>query len=141
MREIKFRYYDTKHNIMLDDETNFYGLADTYPNDEYYQYDEDWSPSILQILITQIRNDERFIAMQYTGLKDKNGVEIYEGDRVEFPKGFHADKKGENAYRHYLIDEVVFTNGAFHFKKEHMTISFDIDKAEIIGNIHNDSQR
>jgi len=128
MREIKFRIWLEKQKKYL-------------TNDEQYIL-----PIISQgKLLVGIDDTHKMfmgdILEQYTGLKDKNGVEIYEGDRVEFPKGFHADKKGENAYRHYLIDEVVFTNGAFHFKKEHMTISFDIDKAEIIGNIHNDSQR
>lgn len=63
MREIKFRVYSKKFKGMI------YHGVDGYTIDVHAG--TVWQDS---------RDDESAILMQFTGLKDKNGVEIYEGD-------------------------------------------------------------
>ena len=71
MREIKFRAWDFKSEQMFEvDEIRMRGNA--------------YTVSIIGFSDKQWLTPERTAIMQYTGLLDKNGKEIYEGDIVHY---------------------------------------------------------
>lgn len=99
MREIKFRAWEEESKRMVND--------------------------VGDILLTCRR--EKWPVMQYTGLKDKNGKEIYEGDIVYCER---CDVKSETSWRE---EDAMWS---FHRPNVHDQYDVDTECIKIIGNIY-----
>ena len=130
MRDIKFRIWDGAKNEWLasssKDALPYYGFA------LVGEVMTVQSPPIWSL-------DEGNIVEQFTGLKDKNGVGVYEGDII-IQKSLGSNKSGCRGKITYKEDHAAFMFEVYERGKPVMWLflnEFNPEKTcEVIGNIH-----
>lgn len=126
-REIKFRAWDTKQNKWCgyEDTGSIIDLNHSIRHNCFMVDNDSYDfPKDLEL-------------SQFTGLKDKNGVEIYEADILEY-----RPSSGEFTNERYLVDwfshgfsAIWYANGIQQRRSSTVLIGCDEDLA-VIGNVH-----
>lgn len=121
MRQIKFRAWDKKENKMYHN----VGVVGSFIILEHEQSGYDFYEIDLN-LYDNMTDD--YHIMQYTGLRDRNGIEIYEGDIVIGLRRIYDD---------YFHEKVTYLNGCYMFGGFNAHEYFNKhQQIEVIGNVY-----
>jgi len=130
MREIKFRAWDTEEKKMLLSKGQEFILIPTmggWGADKHYESHRHIEESCFDWASADLIGG-RYEIMQYTGLRDKNGKEMYEGDILKYSYDNHGKVVTET-----LVAEIP---GIFYQFGNESTYPFDEKECEVIGNIY-----
>ena len=129
-RPIKFRVWDKITNRYLQE------LGIYYWHIPYSLDGEEITGEANLFGLSELLRHNNFVAQQYTGLTDKNGKEIYEGDIVKYKTwtGSHDGITEEHQ------TQVQFKDGAYYPRYiddecEDSWYSFKVYDLEVVGNI------
>lgn len=132
MKEYKFRVWDKDTKRMhicgedIHDEIDF----EQGTNKAFYYN--------LQNGCGSLTENSTYILMQYTGLKDKNGKEIYEGDIVSF--NLKTDAEGCPNIIGYIEYQTTFSSFRIMSILGSFALDYNIKEIEVIGNIYDNPE-
>lgn len=120
MKRLKFKVWDREKEIFLKDV--FIGS-----DGQLYQFSKD---TMFGAAITFLDSENKKI-LQFTGLRDKNGYEIYEGDIVNL-KGDLYTVSWHGCFSSFDMTNI---DKAKHYKDLYY-LNKDFEKSVIVGNIY-----
>lgn len=120
MREIKFRAWDEEFGCFLDPAVYYIGLDGSA-----------WFNNCADGTDYMTEQSSKLVVEQYTGLKDKNGTEIYDGDILDFD---------ENEWGGEFTPEIIEIDNMIGTWDYCGSVTDVILYRAVIGNIHENSK-